>query len=792
MPITSFVDVQVALGPATTPEPAFGTSCLLGNLSSFQFNEFSKLTSGLSTLLIGINEHTDVLDSLGIPLGSDVYEQVTAHFTGFRKPNEMLLTYRGRDALDHDQRVIVLEDQLGSGRAFPGLYRVDAEGGPYSYESLGVPQVIDATIGDVGAGVATTGLYTVSDGEGNNFQHTSGAKQFWTLTVVNAGANTYSIDIDGTVYSALALGSDSISQVRDKLLADLVSITAHPVHPNWVATTSGAADIVVNTQEFGVAVLATTPLPVGDLTATETVEATQTVIAVVAALVALIGTPVTYTVVDASPAITFTANLPGVDLGIQVSGRTTGSGIAVGGAVTQVTTTDHRETVTVVRDALGVALTAGGHPSFTNADLGTDSIDLEGAVAGAFVEVAVLGPNSASIALTEVQGILEKNIAQTSRITVVPLTGTTAEDGIYSILIFGVPISFNAVSQTITQVRDTLQAAVIANVPQVTATTTIGIDAFDITNNTAGQPFSMVLASPSSNQRMTQAIITAVYGIGTDVQRAFDDSGDWYFLLNGFSDPLSIVEAGRAVEGLVPGRSHIAQTSDLSNRDVQLAAALPTADVGAELSILQFQRTALFFHAPQDGAQAYKAPFSQWVGTYETLLPGQINTHGVQMRGFQARRVTNQQDANLRARNATYLDNFPALGQSQASNGGKNTNGRKFDLIRGADQATALLQIGILNLMIPRAILVYSPSGVKEVDAVIAEAFDDLVDQGFAIANSLETNQVDISTATALQAQDGVMPEFIITFVAQAGTDVVKVRGTITQQAGTEAAAIAA
>lgn len=783
MPITDFIDAQIVLGPGTTPEPAFGTSALIGDLNSSQYNELTKIAGGLSTLLLGVNGYKDTLETLGIPLGSNTYEQIDAHFTGFRKPNEMYLTYRGRAALDHDQRITVLEDALGSGRATPGLYRVTADGGPYDYTSPGVVQVVTATIADAGGGDATTGLYTIADQEGNNFQYTSGAKQFWTLTVVTPGAATYSIDIDGTVYSYVASVSDTDSDIRDGLLADLVSVTAHPLHPNWVATTSGTADIIVNTQEFGVSVSATTPLPVGDLTATETIEATETIATVVAALVALIGTPVTYTVADASPAVVFTANLPGDDLQIQAAGRTAG-------AVVQVLTTDHRETTTAVRDALDGLLTAGTHPGYTNATFGTDAIDIEATAPAVFVPLSVTGPTNSSITVSEIQSLLEKNIAQTSRVTIVPSSGTAASDGLYEITLFGTLVSFTASSDTITAVRDALETSVSGSVTQVT-TALVGIDSFDVTNNTAGQPFSMILTSPNSNQAMVQAIITAVYGIGTDIKRAFDDEDGWYFMLNGFSDDLSIVEAGREVEGFVPGRSHIGQTSDLDNRDVQLAAALPAGDVGAQLSILSFQRTALFFHPPEDGAQAYKAPFSQWVGDYETDLPGQVNTHGVQLRGFQARIYTAQQAVNLQDRFATFLDRFRAL-DTQATNGGKNTNGRKFDLIRGADQTTALLQVGVLNLMIPGRILPYTVEGVKQVTTVITEAFDDLVLQGFAIANSLVVAEPDLATATPQQAQDGVFPDFVITFVAQVGTDKVVIRGTITQQAGDPGAAVAA
>lgn len=790
MPINDFVDVQIVLGPGTTPEPAFGISALLANLNSSQFNEFTKIAGGLSTLLMGVNGYKETLATLGIPIGSDAYEQVDAHFTGFRKPIEMYLSYRGRPALDHDQRVVILEDSPGSTRANTGLYRVTAEGGPYDYESVGAPQVITATIADAGGGDAETGLYTIQDKEGNNFQYLSGTKQSYLITIVNAAAQEYSIDFQGIKYKYLAGAGDDQEAIRDGLLADLTSITAHPVHPDWVATATSTDQITVNTQAFGVDILPLNPLPAVDLTGAETAEAGETIAVVVAALVALAVGTITYIATDASPAIVFTANLPGQDLGIQVSGRTPAAFASV------VVTTDHRELVATVRTALLGVITAGTHLSFAeSAGTGPGDIELEGTAAGVFVPVSVQSPaKTTSMVLVEVQSLLETLIAQQSLVTIVPSGGVAASDGLYEITLFGTTVSKTASGEDINDVRDALQASIVGSVPEVTATTAIGLDSFLVVNNTAGQPFSMALVSPNSGQAMIQAITVAVYGIGTDGRRAFDDNKNWYFLLNGSGDDLSIVELGRELEGFVPGRSHVAQTADDANRDNQLAAALPGDDVGAQLSVLALQRTAVVYHPSEDGAQAYKAPFSQWVGDYATDLPGQVNTHGLQLRGFQGRSYTTQQARNLQDRNLTFLDQFDALGAggSQATNGGKNTDGRKFDLIRGADQATAKIQIGMLNLLIPARILPFTVAGVKEGTRVISEAFDDLVDQGFAIGNSLVVIEPNLSTLSAQDIEDGIMNQFTVTFVVQAGTDKVIVRGTITQQSGNTAGTISA
>jgi hypothetical protein len=491
--------------------------------------------------------------------------------------------------------------------------------------------------------------------------------------------------------------------------------------------------------------------------------------------------PTTYAVVDASPAITFTANLPGQDLGITVGGRSVGLGVPVGGAVTQVITADHRETVTVVRDALDGLLTAGTHPEFTNATFLTNAIALDGVVSGAFVDVSVEGPGTSSISLIEVQSILEKLLAQTSRITIIPNTASGPTDaflGPYTATLFDVMVSYTAtVGDSVTVVRDALDSAIVLALSLIVSTATAGSAALDITNLTAGQPFAIALTSPNSNQAASVAVTSASYGMGDDVRRAFDASSDWYFLLNGFDDNLSIIEGVRAVEALIPGRSHISQSPDNAIRDVPASAA---TDVAQQLVDLAFERGAIVYHPLESGEKPYRAPYSQWVSDYATKLPGQVNPGRRRLRGFQFNKYTTQEEANLNDKNAARLDQFRAI-EVQAFLGGRAHNGRQFDLIRGLDQTTALVQIAITSLILNQDILPYTVDGINQVGNAITKVFTQLVSQGFAIENSLVLGIPKLSDATPTQQQAGEFPAFTMDFRAQVGTNKVTVNGTISQ-----------
>ena len=786
MPIEQVIDVNISLAAAVIPEPAFGTSCLLTNLSTRQFAAFQTLSGGADTLKIGAAGRRDTMDTLEIFDGSREFEQIDNHFTGFKTSDELILSYRGTANQDHDQRVVIEEDEPGTGLATVGQYRITASGGPYTYVSPGVEQVISATLEDAGGGLATTGTYTIKDGEGNTVTYVSGTKQTWLVTVATATDSTlYTVVVDGVSYTFTSGVGTTDTLIRDGLISDMTNPLAHPAHPNWIVVTSGTDALNVLTEEFGVAVVLTAVQV--ELTEVETAEAGELIATAIAAIVPLIVAipPTTYAVVDASPAITFTANLPGQDLGITVGGRTAG-------AVTQVITTDHRETVTVVRNALNGLITAGTHPEFTNSTFGTNAIDLEGVVSGVFVDVSVAGPTSSSMTLIEVQSILEKLIAQTSRLTIIPDTSsgpTYAFLGAYTLTLFDVMVSYTATAgDSVTVVRDALDTAITLALPGIVSTATAGSAALDITNLTAGQPFGIALTSPNSNQAATVAVTTASYGIGDDIRRAFDDSSDWYFLLNGFDDNLYLIEGVRAVEALVPGRSHVGQSPDNAIRDTPASVA---TDVAQQLVDLAFERGSIVYHPLESGEKPYKAPYSQWVSDYAVKLPGATNPSRRRLRGFQFNKYTTQEAANIADKNAGVLDQFKAI-DVQAFLGGKSHNGRAFDLIRGLDQTTALVQIAITDLILNQDILPYTVDGINQVGNAITKVFTRLVSQGFAIENSLVLGVPKLSDATPEQQQAGEFPPFTMDFRAQVGTNKVTVNGTISQVTTATVAAAAA
>ncbi len=114
-------------------------------------------------------------------------------------------------------------------------------------------------------------------------------------------------------------------------------------------------------------------------------------------------------------------------------------------------------------------------------------------------------------AVRQVHDVVVINVptAQVDRVTI---TGTT--DGTYTVTINGVGHDFVASSSTDTEIRDGLQAAIIAGSQPVTPTD-VSTDALAITADVAGVPFTIAVTGPGGPD-ITTAVTTANVG-GTTV-----------------------------------------------------------------------------------------------------------------------------------------------------------------------------------------------------------------------------------------------------------------------------------
>lgn len=781
MSLAQLAPIQVFLSPGATPQRSFGISSILATLTSEQYSKFIEATGGLSTLALTPASVASTLDDLGITSTERAYEDATKHFTGERVPELAYLAYRGVADQTYNQTVQILPETGTTDRASVGLYALtDVEGGPYSYDSPGLAQTVTLTVEDAGGGNGATGTYTVQDGDGRTFTYDSGGFNVWTFTVTAAAAGLYSVTVNGEVYSYTASGGDSIEDIRDGVFADMINFNVHPPHPEWTGNTVSTDAITITGNNVGESLTVTSNLGPGGTEAT-LVETTPIVAETTSAIATGISDAITnattppdnYTSSPAAAVVTITASagFEGTDLGILGNGPSASD-------LTQATTQDHRELVSTVRDALDTQLTATAHPSFTNGTTGTDTITMNGTVVGQFVPVTVAAPNG-NIVLLETQGVLTLRTAQTTRITIVENPADNfAWQGTYQLTAFGTMVSYAAgASETVEAVRDAIQALVDANISQVT-TAVAGTIAFDMTNNTAGQPFGVTLSSPNSNQAMTDAVQSESQSIADDIDRANNDAPDAYIYINSGSS-VDIEVATDHIDDIQSQfpRMHFWQSSNDAMKDTPLAGA---TDEGAVTFATGTRRSKGVWNpepvTSDSTAAAYEGVVSQWVGSYTTLLPGQIQPTGRRQQGFTSRnQLTPQQELNLEARAVQYMEWVPTLGASggQVMQRRFTPSGRMIDLQRALDQIQSVYQQLAVDFITSVPIIPYTNNGIGRVhNAVVVEGTNLLRAQGLVIndeAQYVAGRLPRVSDATQAEREAGILPVFAFNITIQLG-----------------------
>lgn len=793
MSIEQLVPIQVTLAPGATPLPQFGTSVILGELTTQQYADFIVASGGLSVLQLSPNGLTATLDSLGITAGERVYEDVTKHFSGQTVPELAYLSYRGDADKIHKQSVQILPESGTTDKASIGKYALnELEGGPYTYTSPGLAQTVTLTVTDAGGGDGAPGTYTVTDGAGRNFSYDSGGFNVWTVTVVSAAPGLYNITVSGVTYSYTATAGDSITDIRDGLFADTINFDVHPAHPDWTGNKVSTDAFTVTGNNVGETLVTATNGGPGttEMTFAETTPIVPETVATIAtgiatAITSSVPPPNNYTAVDAAAVVTITANLgfEGTDLGIAGAGPSAGD-------LVQATTQDFREDVVTVRDALTTALGVPSHPTFTNADSGTDTILIDGVDAGVVIPLSVSAPND-NILLVEIQGVLTLRTQQTTRITIATNPADSfAFPGNYTLTAFGTMVSYTAAaSETPTTVRDAIQALVDANIPEVT-TAVAGADAFDMTDNTAGETFGVTLTSPNSNAAMTQAIQTAARTIRDDIQRAIDDASDWYTVINSGS-AVDIQEATDMMDdiGADTPRMHFWQSGNDAMKDTPLAGA---TDEGAVTFATGTRRSKGVWNpepvTADVGANAYEGVVSQWVGNYMTRLPGQIQPTGKRQLGFTSRnRLPTQQETNLEDRAVQYMEWVPSLGPSgsQVMQRRFTPAGRLIDLQRAMDQIQSVYQTLALDYITGVDIIPYTNNGIGEVNNNVVVAGTNLLrDQGLVV--SPEATYVNgrlprVSDASQADREAGILPTFEFNITIQLGATEIPIQVNISQ-----------
>ena len=779
MSLDQFAPTQVILAAAAPQLPNFGVSALPGELNSIQVSKFLTLSGGISTLRVTPSSVIDTLTAIGLTSADLPWIDTVDHFGGSRKPDEAFLTFRGKADRAHIQTLTLLADTGSATRARVGTYRVDdLEGGPYVYVSPGVQQVTELEIVDAGGGNGATGKYQVSDAQSNLYTYESGGTNLWTVVILSAAVGDYTVTAQGVVYTYTATGVDTVLTIRDGLLADMNSLIAHPAgHPDWISNTSGTDTITLTGSSIGLQLVVTSNLGPGAIEAT-LVETTplvpETVAAIATAIDAVITgvdppPPVEWTTSVALGVITATAQLAfiGQDLGIKIAGPLPAD-------ATTTITVDHRETVTTVITALSVAIAAENHPTFVDG-FADPVITLTGVTVGIAIPVTVSSP-SGSLVLAETQSTLTLRTSQTSRVTIIAETGTDAFLGVYTLSLLGKNLLYTALlGDSVTVVRDALQARVDAELTTETSTLAVSTDAFDITITAAGKPVTVTLTSPGSNSGGTVSLQAASFGAVDDFDRALNDEPDWYFWVQRGTDvDIEVITLHVDDIAVATPRRQFAQAS---------AQAIPDTPTATATDIAQFvkdsgtRRTTLLWDpVPSSTTQDQQGMVHQWVGIASTFLPGAVQWNGIILDGVSGgQELTGAQEGNMRDKAAVFVEFIGSLGSAgqRITNGPYVADGRQQDVARALDQIRSVYQISAVALLATNAIIPYTDQGIALINDMIVQVTANLVNQGLVIENSfryLPDGQIPtIADATTTQREQGIFPTFNFQLIIQVG-----------------------
>ena len=153
MPATDFVEIDVVLAPKAVSRASLGRGMILHTLTDDQDALFGVDRS----VLLLQSSWPDTLASLGIVVGELAYEDVRAHFSQEKVPDDAYLGRRG-DPTGTQVKTITIAD-AGGGLAADGLYRLlDIEGGPYTFTAAASTVLIvrDGLIADIAGGTHPT------------------------------------------------------------------------------------------------------------------------------------------------------------------------------------------------------------------------------------------------------------------------------------------------------------------------------------------------------------------------------------------------------------------------------------------------------------------------------------------------------------------------------------------------------------------------------------------------------------------------------------------------------------
>lgn len=314
---------------------------------------------------------------------------------------------------------------------------------------------------------------------------------------------------------------------------------------------------------------------------------------------------------------------------------------------------------------------------------------------------------------------------------------------------------------TLTTIRDAIMTAYAANPSDLfeNAMTSVDADKATLKASLAGRPGTLSLTTPNNDAVLS--VTTANYGVADDWQALNDQNGDWYQGILGSHTEADLLLSDekfaslRKIVGL--------QTSD---EDVITA---PTTSVAGILKSRASLRTWAVYH-PLDAEGVHSA----WAADVLTDRAGEVSWVGRPLTGLTANAFTSAStSATLRANEMSFLEDFAAREQ-HIMNGGYSMAGRPIDITRAMDTLWTNIEIALMDLIVTNRIVPYSKDGIEQGYGTIVREFNSAVDQGYAVAGTLELTKPSVEEASEPDRIRGILPTYTGSCKFQAGVYKIK------------------
>jgi len=376
------------------------------------------------------------------------------------------------------------------------------------------------------------------------------------------------------------------------------------------------------------------------------------------------------------------------------------------------------DTLTDIRDALVTAVNALV-PAFDQADvtaapLGTTQLTLTSATAG--IPFSVVLTSAAADGLNFWQNVS---------------AAAAGADGVYQITIGSVVHTFNAVSNTNTQIRDALLGLINAGTSGVLAS--VGVAANTIDLDRQGSNFTVTLASPGSV--LTVSGYVQAVGMAEDLAAITEEQSDWYLLLVEQRDDRNIRANADYIETL--RRVYLAQTSDPVVRTTPYNSS-NVQDIAARLKNLAYSRTAVVWTATDTNDIA-----AGWAGLQLPKVPSSSTWKFKRIAGVVTDVFTSTQLSNLKSKDA---NGYREVAGRNMMFEGTVAVGEFIDVVRGIDKLFQQIQANVLGTLLRNEKIPFTNGGIAQIGAQVTAALQASVTDGLIATSRPNPQTLDEET----------------------------------------------